>query len=92
MLQDIRYDDMEVVHLLTLGTKVVGELPRTGIWRPYDQRPRCSTGAVLAGAKAAKEKLKEHRGQNVGGDKISEEVRKATEEDSNMGIQCTVGL
>ena len=33
MLTDIRYDDMEVVHLIGSGIRITGEAPKTGIWR-----------------------------------------------------------
>ncbi len=58
MLEDIGFDDMPVVYLLTIGTKIVGLLKKTGIWKPMDQSPMCSPGAVLAGAECAKSKLR----------------------------------
>ena len=86
MLNDIGYDDMSVVFLLTLGTKIVGLLSRVGIWRPCDQSPKCSTGAVLAGAELAKAKLRKEDTRHNGDDKVTKAVLEATKDDIEAGV------
>ena len=58
MLSDINYDDMGVVDLLTMGVKVVGTLPKIGIWRPDDRRAKITVKAALHGAADAKKELR----------------------------------
>ena len=53
MLEDIKYDDMEVVNLLVSGVKVVVTLERFGIWRPDDKPAKLSLRAALHGATSA---------------------------------------
>lgn len=86
MLDDIEYDDMSVVYLRTLGTKFVGLLPRSGIWKPQDQSPKCSPGPVLAGAEFAKSKLRTKKICKKEDWQIIEAVWKATEEEIQLGV------
>ena len=62
MLSDIGYDDMSVVDLLTVGVKVVGDLPKVGIWKPDDKRARITVKAALYGSKEAKERVSKPSG------------------------------
>ena len=62
MLKDINYDDMEVVDLLITGVKLVGTLPKIGIWRPDDRQARISMKAALRNAAEAKRVIKQGRG------------------------------
>ena len=61
MLSDIGYDDMRVVDLLTAGVRLVGEIPRVGIWPP--DGPRCTTRSLWAGAFEAQKSVLEPRGK-----------------------------
>ena len=63
MLQDVNYDDMGVVDLLTMGVKLVGTLPKIGIWRPDDRRAKITIKAALHGAADAKKEI----GKNFSG-------------------------
>ena len=58
MLEDIKYDDMEVVNLLVSGVKVVGTLERVGIWRPDDKPAKLSLRAALHGSTSAKDDIR----------------------------------
>ena len=50
MVEDIGYDDLKVVDLMTQGIKIVGETEVTGIWERTEER----------GARCDKESLWEH--------------------------------
>ena len=57
MLEDIQYDDPGVADLLVTGIKIIGELPKTGIWRPDPSREqKCPAEMMWAGAKDAQRK------------------------------------
>ena len=54
MLLDIHYDDMPVVHLIYTGIKLIGELDRTGIWKPDTTKGALISDRTLwSGAKSA---------------------------------------
>ena len=59
MLRSIHYDDLGVVDLLVTGIKVVGNLPRLGIWQPEDRRAKIMVGAALHGAEEAKRAIQQ---------------------------------
>eukprot|EP00973_Karenia_brevis_P046887 6505807-Karenia_brevis.AAC.1 len=82
MLLDIDYDDMGVIDLLTQGVRVVGCLPRTGIWQPSDKAPTCSLKTVWANAAEAQRKMLEPRPA----DSFSEEVWTITQEELSKGL------
>ena len=50
MLQGINYDDPDVVNLLVTGVKIVGDLPRVGIWKPRSNPASVSLPALLSNA------------------------------------------
>ena len=54
MMVDIGYDDVAVADLLVTGKKVVGNLPKIGIWKPDDRRAKMTIGAILRNAAEAK--------------------------------------
>ena len=62
MLTDIGYDDPGVADLLVTGVKIVGTLPKIGIWRPEDRQAKIPVKAALRGALQAKEALGLPRG------------------------------
>ncbi len=47
MLSDLKYDDMEVIDLLTMGTKIVGTNARTRIWKESQEKAQKCRGGVL---------------------------------------------
>ena len=47
MLREINYDDLDVVNLLVTGVKIVGDLPRVGIWKPRENPASVSLPALL---------------------------------------------
>ena len=54
MLSNIKYDDMSVVELLTLGVRVVGLCQNTGIWQSSDEKlPKTTIKHLWASAKDA---------------------------------------
>jgi len=56
MLEDIGYDDMGVVRILTDGLKIVGNLEAIGIWKKDDSKgAKCSIEQVWANAKVSQE-------------------------------------
>eukprot|EP00973_Karenia_brevis_P009997 1350782-Karenia_brevis.AAC.1 len=57
MLEDIGYDDMGVVQLLTCGVEVVGMLDRIGIWKPTDPPVLVSKSLLWQSAREAQAKL-----------------------------------
>lgn len=57
LLREIRYDDMEVVSLLIEGVALVGELPKTGIWKPEANPPSCNAATLWANARDVQKKL-----------------------------------
>lgn len=57
MLEDIGYDDMPVVYLLSTGIKLVGDLEEVGIWREEDHRAVCSVNTLWANAKDSQRKV-----------------------------------
>ena len=81
MLSDIGYDDMDVVHLLTCGVKLVGDLPATGIWAKTDLNlAKCNIKTVWANARhAQKTVLSQSRHQD---DELQAEVWKETLEEA----------
>ena len=54
MLRDIGYDDLGVADLLVTGVKIVGTLPKIGIWKPEDRQAKVSIKAALREAMEAK--------------------------------------
>eukprot|EP00973_Karenia_brevis_P070426 9790048-Karenia_brevis.AAC.1 len=76
---------MGVVDYLVEGVRVVGNLPRIGIWKQEDKRAVCSEKVLWAGAKQAQEKLMEHRRVT----KIDVEVWEKTMEE--VGDELLVG-
>ena len=57
LLEDISYDDMDVVSLLSSGIRLVGNLPPTGIWKKEDRRASCSVNTLRANAGAAQRRV-----------------------------------
>ena len=58
MLNDILYDDLEVVDVIKMGVKIVGHLKRLGIWEESeDKRPKCTMENLWAGAREAQESV-----------------------------------
>ena len=53
MLKEIRYDDVGVADLLVTGVRLVGDLPRVGIWRPNGREARCTSEMLWASARRA---------------------------------------
>ena len=53
MLQEIGNDDLDVVNLLVTGVKIVGDLPRVGIWKPRPNPASVSLPALLSNAQSA---------------------------------------
>ena len=57
MLQDIGYDDMSVVELLSVGVRIIGLCQNTGIWTDSDEKlPRTTVRHLMASAKELKKK------------------------------------
>ena len=54
MLQHIGYDDLAVADLLITGIKLVGTLPKLGIWKPDERQAKITVKAALHGAAEAK--------------------------------------
>lgn len=57
MLKDIGYDDLAVADLLVTGIKLIGTLPRLGIWRPDERRAEITVAAALYNSPDAKKSL-----------------------------------
>jgi len=85
MLEDIDYDDLEVVDLLINGVKVAGKLERTGIWAPSTEKgPQCSVNDLWANARRAQKKVVEPRAQHDS--ELEEEVWKETAKEVTAGL------
>ena len=67
MLSDIHYDDMAVVDLLMDGIKVVGTLPRVGIWKPQDKAAACGEQTLKGRAPQAQKEMMTARPPLPGG-------------------------
>ena len=62
MLQDIGYDDMSVVELLSVGVRIIGLCQNTGIWTDSDEKlPRTTVRHLLASARDAQEEVMNHK-------------------------------
>ena len=61
-LTDAGYKDMAVVDLLITGVQVVGEAPRSGIWRPRSSTIRCTREVLWATARQTREAILTPRG------------------------------
>ena len=57
MLKDIGYQDLGVADLLVTGVKTVGEIPKTGLWKPKVTPAICSIKTLWERAKATQKAL-----------------------------------
>ena len=57
---------MKVVDLLKFGVRLVGELERSGIWKPTDEkRARCGVDSVWSKARASQKEVLKPRDQRT---------------------------
>jgi hypothetical protein len=85
LLVEMEYDDLPVVQLLTLGTKIVGLLDKTGIWRPDSTKGvRCSKEVIWKSAKGAQHKIINSRPQRD--PEIMKELERITKEEKDSGV------
>eukprot|EP00973_Karenia_brevis_P013392 1819257-Karenia_brevis.AAC.1 len=82
MLADIQYDDPGVADYLVQGVKVMGLLPKTGIWKPGGTHPTVNLEAVLRNAREAQCAMLARRSHND----IDVDVWKATMVEVEEGL------
>ena len=85
MLVDLRYDDLEVIEVLTAGVKLVGEVPNRGIWKvDHEKRARCTVESLWASAPEAQAEVMKPR--PVRDEELDNEVWRCTMEEVEEGL------
>ena len=86
LFKDIRYDDPAVADLLLLGTEVVGNLPKTGIWPPKEgKEARCGVNTLWAMAKDLQKEALKPKGEPRSGPDDRQELWDLTMEEVAAG-------
>ena len=60
----------EVADLLVTGVKIIGTLPKVGIWTPRENPALISLGALLEGAASAQQKTDQGSSANEHDEKV----------------------
>ena len=84
VLEDIDYDDMGVVFLLAHGVKIIGNLKRTGIWKPdQDKLAKIDAKQLWTNAREAQRKVMISRPSKD--PKLDKKVWDITKEEAESG-------
>eukprot|EP00973_Karenia_brevis_P006417 873407-Karenia_brevis.AAC.1 len=85
MLKDIGYKDVQVADLLVTGIKSVGEVPRTGLWKPVSIPAICSVKTLWDRAKVTQAALLRPRPASGMEDEVWEKTMQDVEEGCLVG-------